>query len=158
MHLLSRCKNIDEGRIIALNLKREREKKSSPSLHKYPRFFFERFSNYSWIPFLLYTRRKTESNFKRKIIKNCSFLILKIRRFFTRILLSDRIQTYSFVYLGWLEKLYRYTRVSREEKERGEKDRALDSSFIYFPGACCNIHRAEIDSKLDLLLDLSYAS
>lgn len=61
MHLLSRCKNIDDGRIIALNLKREREKRSSPPLHKYPRFFFERFSNYSWIPFLLYTRRKTEN-------------------------------------------------------------------------------------------------
>lgn len=153
MHLSSkvnRCKNTlspffltVDGRIIVLNPEREGEKKRkkkrknlqrhakerSPPLRKYPRFFFEHFSNY-----IQTIERKIE--FKKKIRQDA---------FLHESYLGSNVPFYSifpprspsshwisniFWFRAWLlEKLHRYTRpcFDREKRERGGETRALDS-------------------------------
>lgn len=158
MHLSSkvnRCKNTlssffltVDGRIIVLNPEREGEKKRkkkrknlqrhakerSPPLRKYPRFFFEHFSNY-----IQTIERKIE--FKKKIRQDAflheSYLGSNVPFYsiFPPRSLSSHWISNIFWFRAWLlEKLHRYTRpcFDREKRERERGRLEPSTRFVQF--------------------------
>lgn len=215
MHLLSESLRKHSSLLLTVELSCLMKKKKRKNLqrkfqkipiggNKYPRFFFEHFSNFSFIlGFHIFSFQRKISNRITNLKKKIGIIIISLFskdkiHFFTRKLflqIFPRIEFHSifpprlpsshwsntnlfvvpsFVYFDFAhdfrEKLYRYIYIYRvliaereREKERGNiETRALDSLRpvhpLFISPACCNIHRAEIDLKLDLLLDLSYAS